>query len=307
MEFDKTITMNTSSNNNNADDELVLNQVSQQLSDINAQYCDHLTEELQHVFAAIVPDFPRLEQPQALLERLERSYMRHVDVIEVYAARNIFTLDNLPSNRQVVIAKLWLEYQQQEKKNNMNSIALELRQDEQSNSMSENNTMDYSAAVDFDVSALKSTPPISKQQVDAKRAAVLALQEKIAAARTRQALLQRRLTELDVATQASSSWPINADQAVHESVSALMMGVHGMEDCHEQGVAAVELAKKRRMNNDSNKNSNYDEEDDDDKLTWELHSSNQTVEELYAQERKRVHATTEDLQHLHRMLVGNRA
>ena len=288
-------TSNTDTTCSHPDEEdAVVEQLSQHLSDLNTKCCDHLSQQLKEVFAATVPDFPRLEQPEALLQRLENSYMRNVDIVEVYAARNIFTLDNLPPNRRARIAQLFFE--EMSKTNDDSEIALELKEEpehNQTNNESRANTM-------IDMDKLTSAPPPTQEEVERKRRAVQALEKKLSAARQRKAFLERRVQELQVAQQ-MTAWPkdLIAANQVQESVSALMMGVHGVEDCQEQGEDALQQVKKRSLESE--------DDDDTDRLAWDpLSPQPQNVEELYQKERKRINATTEDLQHVHQMLVKNK-
>eukprot|EP00977_Amphora_coffeiformis_P003858 scaffold768_cov166-Amphora_coffeaeformis.AAC.16 len=274
------------------EDDITVKKLSQHLSDVNTNFCDHLSQQLKEVFASTVTDFPRLEQPEVLLKRLEKSYMRNVDIVEVYAARNIFTLDNLPPNRRVRIAQLFEEMNQ----NTTKTIALQLKEPEHNLT---DNEAEENAMIDWE--KLKSaTAPTTSDQVEEKRRAVQALETKLAEARQRKALLERRVQELEVARQ-MTTWPteVTANQ-VHESVSALMMGVHGVEDCQEQGEAALQQVKKRNLETE-------DDDDDTDGLTWNPLSPHvQNVQELYEKERKRINATTKDLQQMHEMLVKNK-
>lgn len=264
-------------------DETVVEELSKHFSKLNSKFCDHMSQQLQQIFAERATDFPRLEQPQALLERLTKSYVRHIDVAEVYAGRNIFTLDNLPPNRQARIARLFHTTP------DMTDIALELKPapDETNNASDEH--------VNVDLEKLTADPPPTKEQVQVKRQSVQDLQEKIIAARQQKAVLQRRVRELEIAQQ-MSAWPEDSTaDKVQDSVSTLMIGVHGMEECQDEGEAAVQEAKKRRRR----------ESMDDAGLDWGPFAPQpKNVQQVYEQERKRVQATVKDLQYVHGLLVG---
>ena len=281
---------NNSNNNTPPEEDPAVKELSQQLTDLNTKFCDHFSQQCQEVFAATAPDFPRLEKPDALLQRLKNSYLRHVDVVEVYAARNIFTLDNLPSNRRAKIAALYRQTAQAA------DVTLELPEHAQADN-AQAAVLLHSNIVDMET--ITANPPPTMEQVQAQRTAVQELQQKIAAARQEQALLQRRVRELEIAQQ-MASWSAHDDSSkVQESVSALMVGVHGVADCQEQGEAAVQQAKKRRLEA---------ADGDADRLALEsLSPVPQNVQELYEQERLRVQTTVKDLQHVHRLLVGKEA
>jgi len=274
------------------EDDDAIKRLSQHLSDLNTNFCDHLSQQLQEVFAATVADFPRLEQPEALLKRLEESYMRNVDIMEVYAGRNIFTLENLPPNRRARIAQLFEEMNQK----NTETIALQLKEPG-------DNTIDKDSEVDakIDWKKLNSATILpTPEQVGEKRRAVQILETKLNEARQRKALLERRVQELEVAQQ-MTIWPKESTaNQIQESVSALMMGVHGVEDCREQGEAVLQQVKKRHLESE--------DDDDTNRLSWDpLSPQVQNVRELYERERKRINATTKDLQLVHQMLVKNKS
>lgn len=289
MASSSTLPSETSTTSHPEEEDPAVEKLSRHLSDLNTKFCDHLSQQLQEVFVATVPDFPRLERPEILLKRLENSYMRHVDVMEVYAGRNIFTLDNIPPNRRARIAQLFAETPDDE-----DAIVLQLRDPPAQDH-------DSSASLAIDLQKLASAPAPTREQVREKRRSVAALATKLDAMRRRKAVLERRVGELEVAQQMTTTdWNDKTAAQVQESVSALLMGVHGVEDCQEQGEAALQTVKKRNLEDD-------DDEDDDDRLTWNpLSPQPQNVQELYEKERKRIHATTQDLQHVHQMLVNNK-
>ena len=67
--------------------------------DFNAtSIADHLSSRLEQAFTSSVAQLPMLRQPNVLLQRLRHSYLRNVDIFEVYCSRNLFTLDKLSSS-----------------------------------------------------------------------------------------------------------------------------------------------------------------------------------------------------------------
>ena len=205
---------------------------------------------------------------------------------EVCGAASAMTLENLPPNRRARVARLFRASTSQQAA----GIALELKESPKEFSPP---TTDEDVAVNMQ--KLTACPAPTKEQVDAKREACQALQKKILAARQRKAVLERRVRELEIAKDISN-WPeTSAAEKVQDSVSTLMLGVHGVEDCQEQGLALVQESKKRRrQSNGSSTNLGWDR----------LVPQPKTVEEEYQQDRKRMPSTVKELQQLHALITG---
>lgn len=274
-------------------------ELSQYLTALNAKFCDSLSQELQQAFATAPAEFPHLQEDptkaQALLQRLHKSYMRHVDVVEVYAARNIFTLQNLPPNRRARIAEIFQSRTTHSKNGDSTSdILLELKEPVHNDDEMSSNDEAQAALLQ----KMQNEPPPTAPQVQEKRHAIGLLQRDIAQARQKVAILQRYAQEMALA-QRMSSWPdeATADQVLPQA-TALAMGADSLQECRENGHALRQQAQKRRLENAENEASS-------DGLAWQQHvsSSPKDVEEYYHKER--VKASAQDLKRVHQMLVGN--
>jgi hypothetical protein len=269
-------------------DEKAVEELSQQLAALNTKVADLFSQHVTAVVRATVPDFPRLEAAAAstLATRLERSYLRHVDVAEVYAGRNLFSLRHVPPNRRPRLAQLFGQTQ------SADELTLDLTASKMDPELETDNN-------DEKLPDFTKHPPPTEADVQAKRAAVQALRTTLQEAQGKRAGLQRRVGELEIAQQLAS-WSSHENTAngnVQSSVTALLVGVHGLAHVENEGQETLGLLRKRRL----------EPEEDDDALDYIFAAATkapQNVQALYAQERKRVQTTTRDLQEAHGLLVG---
>jgi intracellular sulfur oxidation DsrE/DsrF family protein len=267
-------------------DEKAVEELSQKLAALNTKVADLFSQHVTAVVRATVPDFPRLETAAAstLATRLERSYLRHVDVAEIYAGRNLFSLRHVPPNRRPRLAQLFAQT------GSADELTLDLK--------APPTTLETENHVE-NLPDFTKDPPPTQAEVQANRAAVQALRTALQEAQGKRAGLQRRVGELEIAQQLASwsAGDTTAQSNVQSSVTALLVGVHGLAHVQNEGQEALEQLRKRRR----------PEDDDEDALDYMFATTTTTiksVQALYAQERKRVQTTTRDLKEVHGLLVG---
>ena len=272
-------------------------ELSEHLQSLTFKLGDKLWNQLQHVFTTVVvPNFPRLENPQTLVERLKKSYEFNVDKLEYYVGRKILTLNNLPPNRLARIAELF-QTVVDTNDDGAPKLTLELHEPQ----FLKNLASQEEAAPDRWENMKSQQQHITREQVEEKYKAIETLRREIVRARQKKSVLERTAQELVLAKKMTENVQNLTGQEVHTMVSNLMKGFEELEMCRQQGEQALQQIKKRRAENAEN-------ETDNDLAGLQRSPQPKTVEEFYQKERKRLKgcAKLDELEGLNGLLTKNK-
>jgi hypothetical protein len=305
---------------------------------LNASMADTLTDRIDTALKAGVLTLPLMNddtnnsRSEKLLAALRNVYWRNVDVFEVYAGRNIFSVGMYPPKRRRAIEQL---YNSDDNDSNSNSIdnqeasssAIKLKKsplrDVSASKMNEtaNDAPNSSSSKPSAISTNNSNSnnsnsntlypapdqiPTAQQMTD-MTAETESLREQLWQVQRRRNETEQAMNQLEVAEQladmASSSMQESTSETgidqVHDSVTAAVVGSEGLEQLQATGKELVEkLEQEKRQRSDG------DEENDDDDVEM-LNASKKkkewTLEERYQEERK-TFSNPENLAHVQRMI-----
>jgi hypothetical protein len=266
---------------------------------------DAMAEFLDRGIRSGVASLPLLQDPQkskTLCDMIQKPYMKHIDVMEVYAQRNIFTLrHSAPRRRQLIVQRF---------RNNNEPSTTDETAAAASSSSSSSTLVGETATTD----ASHNTVYPNKQDIPSKEE-LAKLQEELSqlamqlttAKDRRNALLKQgaslaathSLTE--GAVQSLEAANLQQDHeiadAVQGPVTAAVMGGQGLQELTREGKRLqTELGKRKQ-----NANHRPEDGENDDELL--VHKKRVlTMEEAYRQERQVVETTVENLSSLSNLL-----
>ena len=268
---------------------------------------------------------------ELLLHKLQQKYLKNVDIVEVYAQRNIFTCSMYPPRRRQRILQAYLQSQQEEqgKEDQQESTTTEASGDGDEGKSS-TTTKDKSATTEASTSGYKYP---SREQIPTSEAVeeinkdMEELQEKLKAARIRRNELIISCKSIEVAEQAAKKSLESLSQCekdnegdaaavdqVHGKVTAALMGHQGLQQLGEEGKALMTkldtLKRERDDEGDINENLNPADEVWVDLNVNSGPSSKRsktikTLEEQYEEERQQVETNVQSLKAIHKLLNPN--
>ena len=205
---------------------------------LNGRIADAFADRIQAALSEGVQSLPLLYEStkgDALLAKLQKSYIKNVDIVEAYGERNICTLQMYPPKHRQRITRAFLDKDHKSKKPKTSTTITEL----------ENPSYQYPAEEQIP----------SLEQSQSLQDELQALRAQLQAARLRRNALLVANTSKEVAQQAtdqvSASLPLQELETIHTSVTAAVMGGQGLEQLQEQGKQALnklENSKRERKN-----------------------------------------------------------
>jgi hypothetical protein len=205
---------------------------------LNGRIADAFADRIQAALSEGVQSLPLLYEStkgDALLAKLQKSYLKNVDIVEAYGERNIFTLKMYPPKRRQRITRAFLDENHESKQPKTSSTITTF----------ENSSYQYPAEDQIP----------SQEQSQNLQDELQALRAQLQAARLRRNALLVANTSRKVSHQAtdqlSASLPLQDLDTIHTSVTAAVMGGQGMEQLQEQGKQALNKLEnsKRERNN----------------------------------------------------------
>jgi hypothetical protein len=300
---------------------------------LNASVADSLTDHIDTALKAGVLTLPLMNddstvtgtRSEKLLAALRNVYWRNVDVFEVYAGRNIFSVGMYPPKRRRAIEQLYnsddndndndaketsssATKQKKAPLRDVSASKMNETADDTTNSTSKPNATSTTS----NSNTLYPTPdqiPTAQEMADMTNECEQ-LREQLWQVQRRRNETVHATNQLEVAEQladmASSSMQESMDtdgngiEQVHDSVTAAVVGSEGLEQLQATGKELVEkLEQEKRQRSDGD-----DENDDDDDVEM-LNASKKkkelTLEERYQEERK-TFSNPESLANVQRMI-----
>jgi hypothetical protein len=308
---------------------------------LNASVADSLTDHIDTALKAGVLTLPLMNddttngtvtgtRSEKLLAALRNVYWRNVDVFEVYAGRNIFSVGMYPPKRRRAIEQLYnsdgdndndakeaSSSSIKDKKSPLQDVSAS-KMNETANDTANNNSKPSATSTNANANTSNSnsnlypTPdqiPTAQEMADMTNECEQ-LREQLWQVQRRRNETVHAMNQLEVAEQladmASSSMQESMDaegngiEQVHDSVTAAVVGSEGLEQLQATGKELVEkLEQEKRQRSDGD-----DENDDDDDVEM-LNASKKkkelTLEERYQEERK-TFSNPESLANVQRMI-----
>jgi hypothetical protein len=300
---------------------------------LNASMADTLTDNIDKALKAGVLTLPLMNddtnnsRSEKLLTALCSVYWRNVDVFEVYAGRNIFSVGMYPPKRRRAIEQLYnsddSDSDNQEtplsatknKKSPLQDISASKMNETTSDTSNSTNKPFADSTTDASNSKSNSnlypTPeqiPTAQQMVD-MTAETESLREQLWQVQRRRNETVQAMNQLEVAEQladmASSSMQESTGEdgkgieQVHDSVTAAVVGSEGLEQLQATGKELVEkLEQEKRQRSDGDED---DDDDDVEMLNAAKKKKEWTLEERYQEERK-TFSNPESLANVQRMI-----
>jgi hypothetical protein len=291
-------------NNNNMEEDSVI------FGSINTLLADALADRIDASLAEGVSELPLLssshintdnnERANQLLKTLQQKYVRNVDLLEIYAGRNIFTLKMfLPRRRQRILheflhGKAATAAAATTKDTNNN--ATEAKQEPTATS-----SISVSSSYQYPTKDLiPSADAIAQieqemQELRSKlKAARLVRNELLVTQKSIEMAQQVSATAADAANslQQQASDELNNENNVHDSVTAAVMGSTSLEELVKEGKQLMTKLddSKRERGSDS-----LDEDGDDDVMDSSSKKKRLGLEEHYREDRKTNKITTTSL------------
>jgi hypothetical protein len=300
---------------------------------LNASIADTLTDRIDTALKAGVSTLPLMNDSDAnststdtrsekLLGALRRIYWRNVDVFEVYAGRNVFSVNMYPPKRRRVIEQLYNNHDNQDNDNQETSSLATTKinkstplQDLSASKMNEtandtdNNTNSESSKLINDSTTITTNAnsnfyPTPEQMPTAQQMQDLTdettkLREQLWQVQQRRNETVAAMKDFEVAEQladmASTSMQETMEanakngtgtgiEQVHDSVTAAVVGSEGLEQLQAQGKELVEkLEQEKRQRSDGDNN---DDDNDVEMLVAAKKKKEWTLEERYEEQRK---------------------
>lgn len=242
---------------------------------MNSDIADALAERVRVAIVDGVENLPLLTdaaKADALVKRIEKSYMLNIDLIEAYGGRNIFSLRNYnPRRRQRIIQAF-------------------LGQDEAP--VQESNEKNKSQSDDFEVTIENTRPYPSKEEIpspedtSALQDELVKLKERLDAERLRrnQLLAKQKSLEkaIEISKDAVQSLVVSSESNVHGPVSKAVSGGKSIQELTKEGKELIkELDETKRDRSD-------DENEDHGMATTQFQvtkKKRQSLEEEYRADR----------------------
>lgn len=240
---------------------------------LNDRIADAFADRIQAALSEGVQSLPLLYEStkgDALLAKLQKSYLKNVDIVEAYGERNIFTLQMYPPKRRQRITRAFLDKDHESKKTENSTTA----------TVFENSSYQYPAEEQIP----------SLEQSQSLQDELQVLRAHLQAARLRRNALLVANTSKEVAQKAtdqvSASLPLQDLETIHTSVTAAVMGGQGLEQLQEQGKKALnnlENSKRERKN------------PEDEELLVPPSKKRVSLEEHYREQRQMVETNLDNL------------
>jgi hypothetical protein len=242
---------------------------------LNGRIADAFADRIQAALCEGVRSLPLLYEStkgDALLAKLQKSYLKNVDIVEAYGERNIFTLQMYPPKLRQRITRAFLDKDHNSKDSKTSTTATEF----------EHSSYKYPAEEQIP----------SREQSQSLQDEVQALRAQLKAARLRRNALLVASKSKEMAQQAtdqlSASLPLQELETIHTSVTAAVMGGQGLGQLQEQGQQAV-----NKM--DSSKRERNSPENEEEELVVPASKKRVSLEEHYREQRQMVDTNLDSL------------
>jgi hypothetical protein len=265
---------------------------------------DAMAEFVERGIQSGVASLPLLQESQkskALVDMIQKPYMKHIDVMEAYAQRNIFTLRHSAPRRRQLIVRRFLEEPTDGPATLLVDASAVAAPDEESPSSS--SSAPAPAAVYPNKEEIPSKKELATLQEELSQ---LAMQLQTAKDR------RNALIEQGASLAATQSMTVGAVQsleaanlqggradAVQGPVTAAVMGGQGLQELTREGKRLQTELGKRKQNTS---NEQGDEDLAQDGLPIVQKKRVLTMEEAYRHERQAVETTVENLSSLSNLL-----
>lgn len=237
-----------------------------------------------------------------LVQMIQKPYMKNIDVVEIYAQRNIFTLrHSAPRRRQMIVQRVLMS------DTSAKETDTALEEGESSAAASSSSSTTTTPAVVVAVYPNKEEIPskeeMAKLQEELSQLATQlktakdrrnALLEQGALLAATQSLTQGAVQSLEANTSSSTS-------TTSATVTAAVMGGQGLQELTREGKRLQSELGKRKQNPTSTSEAE-DAGEDHDELSALQKKRVLTMEEAYRQERQVVETTVENLSSLSNIL-----
>ena len=268
---------------------------------------------------------------ELLLHKLQQKYLKNVDIVEVYAQRNIFTCSMYPPRRRQRILQAYLQRQQEEQGKGGQNETTTIETTGDGEGKSSPAATEKSVTTDTSTSGYKCP---SREQIPTSEAVeeinkeMEELQEKLKAARIRRNELIVACKSIEVAEQAAKKSLESLSQCekdnegdaaavdqVHGKVTAALMGHQGLHQLGEEGRKLMTKLDtlKRERDDEGYINENVNPADE----VWvDLNANSvapsskrsktiKTLEEQYDEDRQQVQTNAQSLNAIHKLLNPN--
>jgi hypothetical protein len=246
---------------------------------LNGRIADAFADRIQASLSEGVKSLPLLSENtkgDALLEKLQKSYLKNVDIVEAYGERNLFTLQMYPPKRRQRITRAFLErdHESEKPKTSTTTTTTQL----------ENSSYQYPTEEQIP----------SQEQSQSLQDEVQALRAQLQAARLRRNTLLIANKTKEVAQQAteqvSTSLPLQELETIHTSVTAAVMGGQGLEQLQEQGKQAL-----NKLEDSKRERSTPEDDEEEEELLAPPSKKRVSLEEHYREQRRMVDTNLDSL------------
>jgi len=218
---------------------------------------DELTSNLNAALSKGIQTLPMLDDPQRsqqLQTQLQKAFYRNIDLLELYAQRNIFTLQNFPPLQRAKIARLVLDPDWDPEA----AVAL----------MEEADAAEEQQQQNESTTATKETPMPTKNEIPSPAQLKTTEQELLGRRQHLQSLqekrlaMEKRLRELEAATQLvdlAGLLPSGDNSSSSDSIPEVVEAAANASELQQQGQALaqrMEQVKRQRENEHPDRNSN---------------------------------------------------
>jgi hypothetical protein len=306
----------------NKDDTVVADTDTALFGSLNASIADTMTDRIDTALKAGVSTLPLMNsdngsRSESMLSCLQRIYHRNVDVFEVYAGRNIFSVGMYPPKRRRAIVDLYnmtIEEQAHQKEQGDSTKAAPLQDVSASkmNKMSDD-TSNNKLLTDL-VPPQSDQLPTAQQRQELKEE-MTQLREKLLQVKRRRNETTKALNEFEVAEQLADMAGNSVQEEtagdttakmeqVHDSITTMVVGGEGLKQKNAQGEELLqELDRLKQSKDEKRQRGENDGEDEDDieLLVAPKKKKELTLEERY-QEAHKTFSNPESLARVHQMI-----
>ena len=230
-----------------------------------------------------------------LLQRLKRCYMKHIDIVEVYAARNIFTISMYPPKRRQRILQEYLQFQ--------HPVSLEpsttsQREEDESKSTNTVSNTSYQYPTKDQIPSSEDMNHL-QEELD-----MLRKQLQDARRQRNELLVHCQSVELAQSTSQSaiSMLKEHSIENIHNQVTAVIMGGQGLDSLKQEGTKLIQKLDEHKRE----RGGNNDADNQEDIAPWELPTRKKkkipTLEEHYKDHRRTVDAGLDSLAAVHKFI-----
>lgn len=269
---------------------------------LNAQLVDEWADLLEQALRQGIASLPLMQQDaqKNLMDKILRpKYWRNIDIAELYAARNIFTLAMFPPKRRARIVQACLHHDVQNNDTPLQDVTtLKANQDDIKDD--DNGATTTTSSITANAMIISESIPTA-QQLEELNQEGQALRQRLQQAKRRRAQAQQALQQATKAAKLAQqaeeiTGEVEAEKTqVVQAVTETMVGA--------QGLAEVKAVGEKLVKNMDEKKQNRGDEDEDDIVVLAARPPKKlkTLQEQYQEDQKVVGAV-EQLQQVQRLL-----